>query len=293
LLPGKRERLRQSLLSPSNSMTMSGVCSSPVAVVLAAGKGTRMGGDLPKVIHGAAGKPLILWVLEALATAGIGDQIVVVGYRADLVQAVLSGCAGVSFAMQQEQRGTGDAVAAAAPLLRERLAGMTAGTRLPVVIVCGDSPLLQPTSIAHLLQRFHSSDASCLLGTALADDPTGLGRIVRDQAGRFERIAEERDASPQERAIREVNMSTYVFNASDLLDALGRLVPVNHAGEYYLTDCPRLLQDSGRLVDAVACLDPRETLSVNTPEQLAVVAEVLATGNAATGREMGGSHGAA
>lgn len=272
---------------------MSRACSGPVAVILAAGKGTRMGGDLPKVIHEAAGKPLILWVLEALAKAGIGEQVVVVGYRADLVQEVLSGYAGVSFALQEEQRGTGDAVAAAAPLLRERLARMTAGTRLPVVVVCGDSPLLQPTSIAQLLHRFRSSDAACLLGTALADDPTGLGRIVRDQAGRFQRIAEERDASPQERMIREVNMSTYVFNASDLLDALGRLVPLNRAGEYYLTDCPRLLQEAGRLVDAVACLDPLETLSVNTPEQLAVVAEALATGKAAAGQETGGSHGAA
>ena len=246
----------------------------PIAVVLAAGRGIRMGGDLPKVLFEAAGKPLVRWVLDALAAAGVVDRIVVVGYRSELVESRLAGMPGVSFALQREQRGTGDAVAAAAGAIRDRLPG-GAGRRRPVVIVCGDSPMLRPESVTGLLEAWAARGASCLLGTAVAADATGLGRVVRDAAGRFERIVEEKEATPAERAIREVNMSTYVFEAHDLLAALGRLRPDNAAGEYYVTDCPGMLLRDGRVVDAVACLDASETLSVNTPAQLAEVAVAL------------------
>lgn len=253
----------------------------PIAIVLAAGKGTRMASDLPKVLHEAAGKPLVVWVLESLAAAGVTDRIVVVGYRGDLVERALAGMAGVSFATQHEQRGTGDAVAAATALLQERIADDSPVTRRPVVIVCGDSPMLRPQSVTGLLDAFVARGAACLLGTAVTADPTGLGRIVRDPQGRFLRIVEQNDATPEERAIREVNMSTYVFAARDLLRALARLTPDNAAGEYYITDCPELLRDEGCLVDAVACLDQTETLSVNTPEQLAAVAAALKNRDAA------------
>jgi bifunctional UDP-N-acetylglucosamine pyrophosphorylase/glucosamine-1-phosphate N-acetyltransferase/UDP-N-acetylglucosamine pyrophosphorylase len=248
--------------------------ATPIAIVLAAGRGTRMGSDLPKVLSEAAGKPLVRWVLDALAAAGVEDRIVVVGYRAELIETALEGLPGVSFAIQHEQRGTGDAVAAARPLIERRIAGQ--GERRPVVVVCGDSPMLRPESVTGLLDRFRAGNAACLLGTALTTEPAGLGRIVRNAAGRFERIVEEKDATPDQRAIREVNMSTYVFDAADLLLALSRLGNSNAAGEYYLTDCPGLLQTEGRTVDAIPCLDPSETLSVNTPEQLAAVAAALA-----------------
>ncbi len=234
-----------------------------------------MGGDLPKVLFEAAGKPLVTWVLDALAAAGIADRIVVVGYKAELVEKALAGANGISFALQREQRGTGDAVAAAAEAIRGRIAHDPADSRRPVVIVCGDSPMLRPESVTGLLRQFVDREASCLVGTAVTEEPAGLGRIVRDADGRFERIAEQKDATDAERAIREVNMSTYVFEARDLLRALAGLKPNNAAGEYYITDCPALLLAEGRLVDAVACLDPSETLSVNTPEQLAVVSEAL------------------
>jgi len=244
----------------------------PLAVVLAAGKGTRMGSDLPKVVHEAAGKPLVRWVVDALREAGIGEVIVVVGHRAEMVEACLAGVPGLAFAIQRQQRGTGDAVAAAADAIEARL---TADRRRPVVVVCGDSPMLRPTSVRGLLERFAELGASCLLGTAVTDDPQGLGRIVRDPAGRFLEIVEQKDASPAQRAIREVNMSTYVFAAGDLLWALSRLDNANASGEYYLTDCPGILLGDGKPVDAVPCLDPSETLSVNTPQQLADVAEAL------------------
>jgi bifunctional UDP-N-acetylglucosamine pyrophosphorylase/glucosamine-1-phosphate N-acetyltransferase/UDP-N-acetylglucosamine pyrophosphorylase len=256
---------------PEHSMSH----AAPIAIVLAAGKGTRMGGDLPKVLFEAAGKPLVCWVLDALAAAGVQDRIVVVGYRADMVERALAGSPGVSFALQREQHGTGDAVAAAADAIRARLAGEPADSRRPVVIVCGDSPMLRPESVTGLLQEFSSRDASCLLGTAVTDDPSGLGRIVRDGNGRFTRIVEQKDATLEERGIREVNMSTYVFEARDLLESLASLRPDNAAGEYYITDCPGMLLAAGKVVDAIPCLDASETLSVNTPEQLAAVAEAI------------------
>ncbi|MCX7413265.1 MAG: NTP transferase domain-containing protein [Planctomycetia bacterium] len=248
---------------------------APIAIVLAAGKGTRMGGDLPKVLFEAAGKPLVRWVLDSLAAAGVSDRIVVVGYRGELVKQALADLPGVSFALQTEQRGTGDAVAAAAELLRARLAADPAESRRPVVIVCGDSPMLRPESVTGLLDQFAARGAACLLGTAVTDDPSGLGRIVRATDGRFQKIVEQKDATAAERAIHEVNMSTYVFESRDLLRALAGLGNANASGEYYLTDCPGLLLQEGRVVDAVACLDQSETLSVNTPEQLAVVSEAL------------------
>jgi bifunctional UDP-N-acetylglucosamine pyrophosphorylase/glucosamine-1-phosphate N-acetyltransferase len=234
-----------------------------------------MGSDLPKVLHEAAGKPLVSWVLDALDSAGCNDQIVVIGHGADLVRTTLAARPGVRFALQRQQRGTGDAVAAAADLIGAACQdGATA--RRPIVIVCGDSPLLRPTSVTGLLEAFARTGAACLLGTAITDNPTGLGRIVRDNTGRFRHITEEKDATAAERAIQEVNMSTYVFAADSLLASLEQLDTANAAGEYYLTDCPRILLEAGERVDAVACLDPSEALSVNTPDQLAAVAAVLA-----------------
>ena len=250
--------------------------AEPLAVILAAGRGTRMGGDRPKVLYEAAGKPLLLWVLEALAAAGVVRRVVVVGHRAADVEAAVAGLTGVSTAVQRQLRGTGDAVAAAAGAIRQRLDELHAGARLPVVIVTGDSPMLRPESVRTLVAAFARQPASCLLGTALTDDPTGLGRIVRDAAGQFEAIVEEKDASPSQRAIREVNMSTYLFDARRLLWSLERLGTDNAAGEYYLTDAPGILRASGDRIDALACLDPSEALSVNTPQQLAAVAGALA-----------------
>ena len=265
----------QPLPEHSMSAEQSPTDQSPIAVVMAAGRGTRMGGDLPKVLFEAAGKPLVRWVLDALAAAGVTDRIVVVGYRAALVEETLANLPGVSFALQKEQRGTGDAVAAAAPLIEDRLRQDPSAAHRPVVIVCGDSPMLRPESVTGLLRRFTELQAACLLGTAVTTDPTGLGRIVRDASGAFVGIVEEKDATPEQRGIREVNMSTYVFEARALLHALSRLNNANASGEYYITDCPGMLLAEGRVVDAVACLDQSETLSVNTPEQLAAVAAAL------------------
>ncbi|MDZ4850874.1 MAG: NTP transferase domain-containing protein [Pirellulaceae bacterium] len=233
------------------------------AIILGAGKGTRMKSELPKVLFPVLGRPMIHWVLDALQAAGIQKKIVVVGYRDDLVRSELNGRSGVEFALQAQQLGTGHAV----QMCRELLEGVNG----PVLIVAGDSPLIQASSISTLLRLFASIRPACLLGTLAKDNPQGLGRIVRDAQRRFLRIVEHKDASPAELGICEVNMSTYLFNAIDLLWALGKLKNVNSQAEYYLTDCPQLLLEAGKLVEAHPVLKACEALSINTIDELAAV----------------------
>ena len=235
----------------------------PVAVVLAAGQGTRMKSDLPKVLVPVLGRPMIHYVLDTLAAAGVERMVVVVGYRAEDVKQSLAQRKNVEFALQTERLGTGHAVKMARGHLAEHEG--------PVVIVAGDSPLLQRRSIAALLDHFYGSRPACLLGTLLKDDPRGLGRIVRDGRGEFQGIIEEKDATLPQRQIKEVNMSTYVFDCRELLHALDLLKNDNRQGEYYLTDCPGILQREGRLVQALPILQPCEALSINTPEELSIV----------------------
>ena len=237
--------------------------AQPIAVVLAAGKGTRMKSDLPKVLCEANGRPLIDWVLDALEAAGVQQFLVVVGYEADRVKKALQDRDGVKFVLQDQQLGTGHAV----KVCEDHLQGHDG----PVLIVAGDSPMIQPESIRSLLDGFETEALDCLLGTLLKDNPKGLGRIVRDKAGRFEGIVEEKDATDEQRAINEVNMSTYLFRPEHLLWALGQLKNNNRQGEFYLTDCPAILLGAGRKIDALPVLKPCEALSVNTVDELAEV----------------------
>jgi bifunctional UDP-N-acetylglucosamine pyrophosphorylase/glucosamine-1-phosphate N-acetyltransferase/UDP-N-acetylglucosamine pyrophosphorylase len=240
----------------------------PVAVVLAAGLGKRMKSDLPKVLCPVLGRPMIDFVLDSLAAAGVERVIAVVGYRADDVRQALAGRKNVAFALQTERLGTGHAV----KMAREQLAGHDG----PVVIVAGDSPMLQSGSVKKLLAHFQSHRPAALLGTLHKANPAGLGRIVRDAAGEFVGIVEEKDATDDERRITEVNMSTYVFDCRELLHALDSLRNDNRQGEYYLTDCPGILRREGKTVQALPVLEPCEALSINTPEELAEVEAEMA-----------------
>jgi len=234
-----------------------------IAVVLAAGLGTRMKSELPKVLIPALGRPMIEYVLDALSAAGISRTIIVVGYRAEDVQKLLVRRPRIEFALQAERLGTGHAVKMAAPLLTD--------CHGPVVIVAGDSPMLQASSLRKLLDHFSRHQPACLLGTLHKPNPQGLGRIVRDAAGAFSGIVEEKDATDAQRKITEVNMSTYVFSAPELLHALGSLKNDNRQGEYYLTDCPGILRREGKSVEALPVLQPREALSINTADELSQV----------------------
>jgi len=253
---------------------MTKTVDQPIAVVLAAGMGTRMKSELPKVLFPVLGRPMIEFVLDALAAAGIARTIVVVGYRANDVKQALAGREGVEYALQAERLGTGHAVKMAQPLL--------AGHAGPVVIVAGDSPLLQAPSVKKLLAHFDQHLPACLLGTLHKENPAGLGRIVRDAAGQFTGIVEEKDATPQQRRITEVNMSTYVFAGAELLHALDQLQNDNRQKEFYLTDCPGILRREGKRVEALPVLLPCEALSINTIDELqSVEAEMRRLGYAA------------
>ncbi|WP_425617424.1 NTP transferase domain-containing protein [Anatilimnocola sp. NA78] len=237
------------------------------AVVLAAGMGTRMKSDLPKVLCPVLGRPMIEYVLDSLEAAGVQRIIAVIGYRADDVRQALVGRKNVEYVLQTERLGTGHAV----KMARENLQGVTG----PVVIVAGDSPMLQSKSVKTLLDYFGEHQPACLLGTLHKDNPQGLGRIVRDASGSFYGIVEEKDASDEQRKITEVNMSTYVFDAPELLHALDLLKNENRQKEYYLTDCPGILLHEGKRVEAIAVLDPCESLSINTPEELQSVEQQM------------------
>ncbi len=235
--------------------------NAPAAVILAAGKGTRMKTDLPKVLVEACGRPIVQFVLDALEQAGVARQIVVVGYRADDVRRSLASRKGVEFVEQREQLGTGHAVM----MSREALTAHEG----PVLVLTGDSPLVQVRSLQGLLSEFQRQSAACLLGTLMHPQPTGLGRIVRHPAtGEFLGIVEEKDATPEQKAIQEVNMSTYVFDARELFWSLDRLGNNNRQKEFYLTDCPGILKQAGKRVEALPILQACESLSINTVEDL-------------------------
>ncbi len=221
-----------------------------------------MKSDLPKVLVEVCGRPMIEYVLDALAEGGVRRTIVVVGYRAELVRDALKHRDGIEFADQTEQLGTGHAVM----VCRDRLADHDGA----VVVVTGDAPLTQSKSIAALLAEFDRSKPACVLGTAHKPNPEGLGRVVRDAEGNFVAVVEEKEATEQQRKITEVNMSYYVFDCRDLLPALDDIRSDNSQGEYYLTDCPGVLLGQGKDVLALDVLDPCESLAINTVEQLAV-----------------------
>jgi bifunctional UDP-N-acetylglucosamine pyrophosphorylase / glucosamine-1-phosphate N-acetyltransferase len=238
-----------------------------IAVVLAAGKGTRMKSDLPKVLIKICGRPMIEYVLDALVAGGVDRSIIVVGYQAALVRSTLNGRSAVDFALQSEQLGTGHAVMSCRELLAEHEG--------PVLVVTGDAPLMRAESVAALFTEYQRRPAACILGTAYKDNPAGLGRILRDSRGEFQAIVEHRDATQEQLQITEVNMSYYVFHGRELLGALDHIRPNNRQGEYYLTDVPGVLTSQGKEVRAVPVLKPYEALGINTLDELVVAEQEL------------------
>ena len=256
---------------------MSTASTTPaLAIVLAAGKGTRMKSELPKVLVPVCGRPMVRYVTDALQAAGVEQTVVVVGYQADLVRQELAGERGIDFAEQSEQLGTGHAVM----MCRQQLAEHQG----PVLVIAGDQCMAQVSSIRKLLDIFQQEQPACLLGTVEKPDPTGYGRIVRDAAGKFAEIVEEKDATDEQRRIREINVSTYVFQASELLATLDQLTAENAQQEYYLTDCPGLLLAAGKTVSAHQVLEPCEAMSINNREELALVEQEMQIMNSGGGR---------
>ncbi len=239
------------------------------SIILAAGKGTRMGSDLAKVLHPVADRPMLDWVIDACEAVGVTRNVIVVGHQADRVRAALTGRDNCQFVEQTEQLGTGHAVMMAKPLFAD------AGDDLDVLVLCGDGPLIQAATLMKLLDRHRATGAVATLATAVLDNAAGYGRIVRDAAGRFQRIVEHKDASGAERQIREVNPSYYCFRARDLFQALDRTDNRNAKGEYYLTDVLGIFVREGKRVEVIDAVPPEDVLSINSPDQLREVDAIL------------------
>ena len=232
------------------------------AVILAAGQGKRMQSDLPKVLHAVGGRPMVLHVVEAVRAIGASPVIVVTGYEAERVESACAG-ADVAFARQSEQLGTGHAV-----MQTESRLAAHAGT---VIVLNGDVPGLRPQTITRFVNYHASQQAAATVLTAMLEDPSGYGRIVRDRDGHLLRIVEDRDATPEQRAIREINSGLFCFSARELFSALRRVTRRNAQNEYYLTDVIGLLASEGKRVAAWCIEDPREVAGVNNPDELDAV----------------------
>ncbi|MGA9467642.1 MAG: bifunctional UDP-N-acetylglucosamine diphosphorylase/glucosamine-1-phosphate N-acetyltransferase GlmU [Exiguobacterium marinum] len=223
------------------------------AVILAAGKGTRMKSKLYKVLHPVLGKPMVEHVVDQLDQIGVSRQIVIVGHGAEAVQDTLG--TRVEYAVQEQQLGTGHAV----QMAEAELAGKSGAT----LVVCGDTPLLTAETLEALLAHHEAQQAKVTVLTAIADDATGYGRVIRGEDGNVTKVVEHKDASETELAINEINTGTYVFDNELLFDALKRVGNNNAQGEYYLPDVIAIAKESGEVVAAHTAPTFDETIGVN------------------------------
>jgi bifunctional UDP-N-acetylglucosamine pyrophosphorylase/glucosamine-1-phosphate N-acetyltransferase len=242
------------------------------AVILAAGKGTRMGSDLAKVLHPLAGRPLVAHVLATCQRLGLGQSVVVVGWQREAVEAVVRPL-GAECVLQDRQLGTGHAVLCASQAVR----GDT------VIVLCGDCPMTTPELLGELLTRHRQAGAACTGVAARMPDPSGYGRMITDAQGRLVRIVEHKDATPEQRAITLVNSGIYAFDRAHLFRCLQQVRPANAQGEYYLTDVVAMLVAEGRPVGLVTTDDVASVLGVNTPGDLAQAEQLHARLLAARG----------
>ena len=239
--------------------------SDLVTVILAAGKGTRMKSKLPKVLHKAGGKTMLQHVIDAAKAAGAKRNIVVTGFGGEMVREAIGNQA--EFVTQTEQLGTGHAVLQTKELLKDET-----GT---VMVLCGDTPLLTGALLKKLYDEHVAAAAKATVLTAIMPDATGYGRIIRSADGSVEKIVEHKDATEEERKVREVNSGIYCFAAKDLFEALSHVTNDNAQGEYYLPDVLEILKKKGEKIWAVAADDYEDTLGINSRLQLAGALEVL------------------
>lgn len=237
------------------------------AVILAAGKGTRMGSDLAKVLHPLAGKPLVSHVLGTCRAIGLGQTVVVVGHQREAVEAVVRPLGGEPV-LQDRQLGTGHAVLVTRPVVR----GAT------VIVLCGDCPMTPPALLEELLAKHRATGAACTGIAARLPDPGRYGRMITDPAtGRLARIVEWKDATPDERRVDLINSGIYAFTAADLFRCLQDVKPNNAQGEYYLTDVVGMLVAERKPVELVVTEDVAGVLGINTPQELAEAEKLYRT----------------
>jgi len=237
------------------------------AIILAAGRGTRMKTGEAKAAVSVNGRPMAARVIDAMRRAGASRVIVVVGHRADDVRAAIG--ADVEYVVQEEQLGTGDAVKCAGPALSTHQG--------PVLIAHADIPLLRETDVRHLLQRHLSSGAAATMLTAEFQEPGSLGRVMRGDDGRVVGIVEARDATPEQLKIKEINVAVYCFQGPLLFNALTQVDNDNAQGQYYLTDVIGILVSRGERVEAVTMEHSHGGLGVDTAEDLARARSISAS----------------
>jgi bifunctional UDP-N-acetylglucosamine pyrophosphorylase / glucosamine-1-phosphate N-acetyltransferase len=237
------------------------------SLILAAGKGTRMKSDLAKVLHPLRGRPLLDYSLDVAREVGSERIAVVIGHQAETVRETFSG-QGLIFVEQREQLGTGHAVLMARDSFR--------GYEGTVLILCGDVPLLRPATIIALYEK-HRRDASAVtVMTVVLEDPVHYGRVVKNEKGEVVKIVEMRDATEEEKRIREINTGIYCAEGRFLFEAVGEISNDNAQKEYYLTDIIEIAGRKGYKAGAFVVSNPHEVMGINTPEELELAARLLA-----------------
>lgn len=249
----------------ASSTTATGPTENVAAIILAAGKSTRMRSKLPKPLHPLCGLPLTGHVMRACRGAGVQRLVLVIGHEAEAVRARLG--EELEYAYQETPLGTGHAVLSAHSLFQGRT-----GT---ILVLAGDVPLLPEATIRRLLEHHVRSNAAATMLTACLDDPTGYGRVIRDETGGVTGIVEHRDATPDQREIKEWNPSIYAFKSSALWSALSRIQPTNDQKELYLTDVIGILHSDGGRIEAVPADSADDVLGVNNRVELAAAAAIL------------------
>lgn len=237
-------------------------------IILAAGKGKRMKSDLAKVLHPLCGLPMLTYPVAAARAAGAGRIVVVIGHQSAQIREQFAD-RGLIFAEQREQLGTGHAVLQAAESFRDH-----DGT---IVILCGDVPLIRPETVRSLYDRHRSEGAIVTVLTMIPESSAGYGRVVHGDGGRVVRIVEEKDATPGEKKIREVNTGIYCVESPFLFSAVAGLGNRNAQGEYYLTDIVEIACDHGLKTMSCPAPDPQEVMGINTPEELERAGRRMAT----------------
>jgi len=238
-----------------------------VAIILAAGVSSRMNTRLAKVLHEVCGRPMLAYVLDACRKVGVSKIYVVVGFSADQVKEEFGGADDIVWVQQDEQLGTAHAVSCCKEHLKD-FEGRT-------LILCGDGPLIRAQTLRTLIDKHESGHSAATLATAVLEDPTGYGRIIRDAYGNIQGIIEDSDCTPAQLAIKEINPSYYLFDNKILFEAIDKIRPDNVKKEYYLTDAVSGIIETGHRVMAITAVQPDEAIGINSRAQLSAASKIM------------------